>query len=250
MNTKTIISSITAGLVLGGTALAGTTSGKGVTPTPPEEKSPLTGAVTLGYASEYEFRGLDLGDDLVSADLTLTYAMSDKLSLYAGAWYATLWDGDYNEIDLTAGASYDLGFGTGGLLYRHYLYDGDISDNNEIGLLFSTDADLLGGVSLSLGSYYDFEFDGFYFELGASYSRSLTDMIGLSLSTGVSYVVDYNGVDGDGFNHVFAQLALPITLRENVTLSPFIRATWAIEELEALGADDLVLGGANLTVTF
>lgn len=249
MKTKTIISSITAGLVLGGTALAGT-SGKEVTPTPPVEKSPLTGAVTLGYASEYEFRGLDVGDDLVSADLTLTYALTDALSLYAGAWYGTLFDGNYNEIDLTAGANYDLGFGTGGLLYRHYLYDGDLSDNNEIGLTFSTDPELLAGVSFGLASYYDFEFEGFYFELGANYSRQLTDMLGLSLSTGVSYVIDYNGVDGDGFNHVFAQLALPVTLRENVTLSPFIRSTWAIEELEAAGGDDLLLGGANLTVTF
>jgi hypothetical protein len=250
MKTKTIISSITAGLVLGGTALAGTTSGKGVTPVEPETTSPLTGAVTLGYASDYEFRGLDLGDNLVSADLTLTYALSDKLSLYAGAWYATLWDGNYNELDLTAGASYDLGFGTGGLLYRHYLYDGDINDNNEIGLLFSTNAEDLYGVSFSIASYYDFEFDGFYFELGASYSRDITDILGLSISTGVSYVIDYNGVNGDGFNHVFARLALPIALRENVSLTPFFQSNWSIEELDAVGGDDFVFGGANLTVTF
>jgi hypothetical protein len=250
MKTKTIISSITAGLVLGGTALAGTTSGKGVAPVEPETTSPLTGAVTLGYASDYEFRGVDLGDNLVSADLTLTYAMSDKLSLYAGAWYATLFDGNYNEIDLTAGASYDLGFGTGGLLYRHYLYDGDISDNNEIGLLFATDADLLGGVSFSAASYYDFEFEGFYFELGASYTRQITDLLGLSLSSGVSYVIDYNGVDGDGFNNVYAQLALPLTLRENVTLTPFVRSTWAIDALHDVGGEDFVFGGANMAVTF
>lgn len=250
MNNKSIINSIAVGLVLGGTALAGSTAGKGVTPVEPAVTSPLSGVVTLGYASEYEFRGLDLGDDIVSADLTLTYALSDKLSLYAGAWYATLWDGDYNELDLTAGANYDLGFGVGGLLYRHYLYDGDISDNNEIGIMFSTNAADLYGVSFSIASYYDFEFDGFYFEAGAEYSRELTDYLGLSITTGISYVIDYNGVDGGGFNHVFAELGLPITLRENVTLRPFIRATWAIEELEAIGGDDLVLGGVNLAVSF
>lgn len=248
MKTNTIINSIAAGILLGGSALAGTTSGKAVKPVEPEVTSPLTGAVTLGYASEYEFRGLDLGDDLFSADLTLTYAVNDKLSLYAGAWYATLWDGNYNELDLTAGANYDLGFGTGGILYRHYLYDGDISDNNEVGLLFSTKD--WNGLVFSSGAYYDFEFEGFYFELGAGYTRQLTDILTLSLTTGVSYVIDYNGVDGDGFNHVYAQLALPIALRENVTLTPFIRSTWAIEELQDVGGDDLLLGGANLTVTF
>ncbi len=245
---NTTITSIVAGLALGGTAFAGTTSGKGVAVAEPEVTSPLSTALTVGYASTYEFRGLDLGDDLFNVDLTSTYQVNDKLALSVGAWYGTLWDGDYNELDLTAGGTYDLGFGTGGLLYRHYLYDGDLTDNNEIGLIFATKA--WNGLVLSAGSYYDIEFEGWYFELGAGYTRQLTDIIGLQVSTGVSYIIDYNGVDGDGFNHAFAQIGLPITLRENVTLTPFVKGTLAIDVLDDAGADDLFLGGANLTVTF
>ena len=248
MKNNTILT-VVASLALGCTAFAGTTSGKGVAVSEPAApESPLSTALTVGYASTYEYRGYDLGDNLFNVDLTSTYAVNDKLSLSLGAWYGTLWDGNYNELDLTGGATYDFGPLVGGVLYRHYIYDGDYSDNNEVGLSLATKD--WNGLTFSLASFYDFEFEGYYFELGAAYNRQLTDMVGLSLTAGVSYVIEYPNDTVDGFNHAFVQAGLPLTLKENVTLTPFIRGVFPIDALDDAGADDLVLGGANLTVTF
>lgn len=244
---KTTITTLLAGLVLGGSAIAGT-SGKTVAITEPVVESPLTTSLTVGYASTYEYRGNDVGDNLFTATLAGSYAVNKELSIFADAWYGTLWDESYNELDLTAGVKYDFGCVTSSLLYRHYLYDGDITDNNEIGLGVTTKA--WNGLTFGAIGYYDFEFEGFYFELGAEYSYKICDISSIVLGTGVAYDIDYNGVDGESFNHVYAQASLPITLRENVTLTPFIRSTFAIDEFEENGGDDILLGGANLTVTF
>lgn len=247
MKNITTITSIVASLALGGSVFAGTTSGKGVAVAEVAPVSPFSTNLTVGYSSTYEYRGVEIGDNLFNADLTTTYKVNDQVSIYAGAWYGTLWDGDYNELDLTGGATYDFGPVTLGALYRYYFYDADFGDNNEVGLLLATKD--WNGLVFGLGGYYDFEFDGFYFELGGSYSHKFNDMVGVKLSTGVSYQMDYT-VDGDGFNHVFVQADLPIAIAKNVTLTPFIKGVFPIDALDSAGADDLVLGGASLTVTF
>ena len=244
---NTITTSIVASLVLGGSAFAGTTSGKGVAVAEVAPTSPFSTSLTVGYASTYEYRGVEIGDNLFNADLTTTYTVNDKLSLYAGAWYGTLWDGDYDELDLTGGATYDLGPVTIGALYRYYMYDQDFDDNSEVGLLLSSKS--MGGFVVSVASYYDFEFDGFYFEAGGAYSHQFNDMVGIKLSSGVSYQMDYT-VNTDGFNHVFVQADMPIAIAKNVTFTPFIKGVFPIDVLDDAGADDLVLGGASLTVTF
>ena len=63
-----------------------------------------------GYHSIYEFRGVDLGDDLVDIGLDLNYELAEGLSLNGGAWYAS-WDagGADDELDLYIGLAQTLG---------------------------------------------------------------------------------------------------------------------------------------------
>ena len=44
--------------------------------------------IYTGYHSIYEFRGVDLGDDLVDTGVDLSYELAEGLSLSGGAWYA------------------------------------------------------------------------------------------------------------------------------------------------------------------
>ena len=74
-----------------------------------------------GYTSEYLWRGLDLGNDLIEAGLNIKGEWNG-VQLSGGVWY-----GDYDlhgvnnqEIDMYAEASKELGFLTAGVGYIYY----------------------------------------------------------------------------------------------------------------------------------
>jgi hypothetical protein len=96
---------------------------------------------------------------------------------------------------------------------------------------------------------------GWYHEVGAEKTFSLTDSIGLRLSAGVAYTDGYWGPSG--WNHYYARVALPVTLNCRTTLTPYIGYlgapdTWVVDG--AFGADspqsDILHGGVALSVTF
>ena len=82
---------------------------------PVEPDSPFSWGFTANYASMYEFRGADFGDHLLDFDLSGSYAFNDVFSITAGAWYASLFDEDYTELNLYAGLEVALGPVTLGL---------------------------------------------------------------------------------------------------------------------------------------
>ena len=202
--------------------------------------------LTLAYDSVYMFRGVDFGDNLVWSDLNVTLPLGESVSLNAGAWYATLGEDDYAELNLYAGLEYavndNLSLGVG---YTWYYLTRDSDGWNEVGASIAYSA---AGIDLGFGYYYDFETEGSYFEPSVSYEIAISDYVSLVPSVAIGFGEDYYGVSGG--NHVGVSLALPIQLTASASLTPYIAGNVPIDALDDLGEDDQVFGGVALTVGF
>jgi len=224
----------------------------------PAPTSLWTGSVTLGYDSDYIFRGLHVTDGLATATLDLNYAISDKWSLNLNAWYANGAErnDDYDELDLYAKLLYKVNdkFSIGpSFRYYAYPFAGD-GDQYEPGVeaVFAP----CPNTTINLGAYYETESEAFYVELGASYNYKINDNFSLVPGAVISYLDRSGwGVDTNGFNHAAFYIKAPITLKSNVTLTPYI--AWnipldAIDDNDGLNPnqDDQFYGGASLTVGF
>ena len=88
------------------TAQAGTPAPAAIAPAP--ASSPWTGSITLGYDTDYIYRGVQVysgevyAKDLFTATLDLNYQINDKWSWNINAWYGNSFDDDsnYDELDL------------------------------------------------------------------------------------------------------------------------------------------------------
>jgi uncharacterized protein (TIGR02001 family) len=216
-----------------------------------------------GYHSIYEFRGVDLGDDLVDTGLELSYELSEGLSLSGGAWYAS-WDagGADDELDLYIGLTKTLGAVDFSVGYTYYIFPGDGGANTEeVYLGVATELDC--GLGFALTYYEDIDqISGGYMEFEAAKSFELSECVGLDLAAGAAWCDDYElnaDVDGsnmDGFNHWYITAALPITLKEDVTLTPYIKYVDASSDLDSslvdddASSDDHFYGGVSLSIAF
>lgn len=221
---------------------------------PPAEE-PLGITTTIGYDTDYVYRGVKFADNLVTAAIDGNFAVNDMLSINAGAWYGSSADdsfvlgGSYQELDLYAALMAKIGAATVGLKYQHYFFYGDggdaLEDIDEIGLLLSA---AVGPVDVIAGAYYDFTAEGFYFEAGVSHTFAVTDRISLVPAALLSYGDSYYGVSG--FNHVKLSLSAPIKLTKAATLTPYIAGNLPVDSLDALGEESRVYGGVSLSVSF
>ena len=230
-------------------AAAPVKAGTPVEATMPPASSEIGAEVTIGYDTHYIFRGFNYGENLVWAGVDLGVPLSDALSLNLGTWYGTLADDPYDELNLLAGLSYDLGnveIGVGAIWYYFPQgFDGGgsgIDDSLELGASIGTN---IGGIDFGLGYYYDLEEEGSYIELGAEYTYEVSDTVALVPATWISYADDYYGIDG--FNAVGVSLSLPIALTDRATLKPYIAASFEIDDS---GQEDELYGGVSLSVSF
>ena len=240
LGTASLTAILAAAPVKAGTTMMGA-------PAPAE--SGISAEVSVGYDTHYIFRGCNVGENLVWGGVDLSMPLADKLSLNVGSWYGSLADSPYDELNLLGGLTYDMGCFEVGVGAIYYYFPQGINgggsgfkDSLELGANIGTS---IGAVDFGLGYYYDLEIEGSYIELGAETSIALCDSVSLVPGVSISYADDYYGVDG--FNAVGASLALPIALTDNVTLKPYIAATW---ELDESGQQDEVYGGVSLSVGF
>ena len=256
------IKTITKGLALAA-ACTSLTATAGVAPAPAPAPAPAssdfwTGSVTLGWDSDYIFRGLDVTDDLATSALDLNFAVSDTATLNIGAWYANGFGkgDDYDELNLYAklmfkvsdtlsvGPSfryYDYPFASGGEQYEPGL---------ELAWTPCTNA------SVTFGAFYETESDALYLELGSSYTFKINENVSLVPGAVISYLDrDGWGVDVSDFNHFAVYVKAPITLKKNVTLTPYVAWNVPLDAIDSIGGlnngqDDEFYGGAALTVGF
>ncbi|MEN8870001.1 MAG: hypothetical protein ABF380_04095, partial [Akkermansiaceae bacterium] len=159
-----------------------------------------------------------------------------------------------------------------GLVHFRF-YDGFAGDNggpaagvngnteaNEINLTYSQD--LAFGFSGYVTVARDFTIDGTYGEFGISKSFELSDSVGLDFSATAGYSLDDyyaanlgNGDEAEGWTHVLISLALPMTLTDSATLTPYVSANISQESRDTTNTgadrgDTEVFYGASLAVSF
>lgn len=235
---------------------------------PVEECVDLGGEISVGYETDYLFKGIRFARDSAWGDVNYTFD-GLPVPVTMGAWYLNGISGSavgagLDELDLYMSA--DLGTFAGfdfTLGYTHYFFPEFRSNVAPLGGY----GELNFGISRTVGPvdlYYamdcafgggGFAPQGWYHEVGAGKSFSLTDSIALNLSAGVAYTDGYWGPTN--WNNYYARAALPITLNCRTTLTPYIGYvgapdTWVADG--AFGADspqsDILHGGLSLKVTF
>jgi hypothetical protein len=243
---KTIGALAAASALVAGNAQAGTPT------TTPAPVSPPASAIEFklhtGYSSEYLWRGLDLGDDLIEAGLDVS-ATWNGIGLSAGAWYASFQNSDVNvdELDLYAEVSKDFGFVKGSVGYIAYLYPNSNSPTyQEVYFGLSRD---LGFATASLKYYWDVEGDNDgYSEFGLSRSFELTSCLSLNLESNIGYLVEH-GVATAWTNKV----SLDWGFVEHAKLSPFVALAISCtndEYTSYWNSGNELVGGCMLSVTF
>ena len=239
-------------LLIGGSLLTATTA-----------FAEIEAELYTGYHSIYEFRGVDLGDDLVDVGLDLNYELAEGLSLNGGAWYAS-WDagGSDDELDLYIGLTKTLGAVDLSVGYTYYMFPGD-SDVNTEEVFLGVSTELESGLGLALTYYEDIDqIGGGYLEFEAAKSFELSECLVVVVAAGAAWCDDYelnSDIDGsamDGFNHWYVTVAVPFELKEDVTLTPYIKYVDASSDLDSslvdAGAesDDHFYAGVSLSVAF
>lgn len=243
----------------------------------------IKGEVHVGYSTEYEFRFVDLGSDLIEAGADISYDWSDiGVTLSAGAWYgsvndaqdavvltpsgAVLGNHDFNELDLYAAVAKDIGPVNLELGVIWYTYQDTPTNIDTTEIYLGATYKLPWDLSLSGTFYWDVDSaSGWYFQPELAKSFKFNDCLALNLSTGVGFA-DGNlaqaragrinpGSTADGFQGWFVKAELPWSFRENVTLAPYIKYADADDKLagdinSTEGGQEHLLGGVKLTVGF
>ena len=220
--------------------------------------------VHTAYTSQYIFRGIDLGDDLLEAgfDLATEY---NGFGVSAGAWYGSINDipGNsgpeisYDELDLYGELSYNVGPLTLATGYIYYIFPNDIVDDAQEAY-FSV-AGEFAGFETSLTYFWDTETDNDgYTELYAGKGFELSPCLVLNTGAALGYLVE----EGD-FVQLTAKVSLDWNFAGDATVSPFIAHTWSLDEGGTLaggaagdstalygGAENELFGGVSLAVSF
>ena len=165
---------------------------------------------TVGYESNYVFRGAELADDIFHGEIELSF-----LEFYAGLWAAQPLQGDQNnEVDFYAGygfAASDLVIvDLGGTVYHYPEASTDEEDTTyelKIGAVF----DLMLTPAAYL--FYDFELDIATFETSAGHSVTLSDTTYLDFGAYIGHIEPdagnsqyYLGATAD-ISHSFSETA-------------------------------------------
>ena len=195
-----------------------------------------------GYSTEYIFRGVELGDDLVESGFDVATEVGG-INLSGGVWYANYQapedfrkssdtEINVNEIDLYAEAAKDLGFAKFRVGYIYYYNDTDKFTTDVFGkkgdtqeVYFGASRDL-GFATLALTYYWDIvgDNDG-YTELGLTRSFELSPCLNLNVASNVGYLVE----NGD-FTAWSNKVSLDWGFAEKAKLSPFVAYTVALSD--------------------
>ena len=199
--------------------------------------------VSVGYDTDYMFRGVNLGQDLLWSDVNVSTSLSDGLDLGVGAWYANVADDAGNdELDIYAGLSTSMGDMSVDLGATYYYYPDPTAGEGtlEFGIGLGTSA---GPIDLSLGLYYDIDLEAAYYEVGAATSFDLTDTMAVDVGGAIG------NADGDTLTALTFTIGVPITLSDSASLSPYVGVNIPLDDYEDAFGDD-IYSGLSLTVGF
>jgi hypothetical protein len=207
----------------------------------------ITGDVHVGYASEYLFRGLILGNDLVETGVDVATEWNG-LAVSAGAWFGSFDAVDADrELDLFGEVSKDLGFANAAVGYIWYHNFGSPrGDAQEV--YFSLGRDL-GFATASLTYFWDVETDNDgYTELALGKSWEINQCLALNLDGTLGYLAEHGQL-----SHAGAKLSLDYNFAGTATLSPFAAHSWSLNNNARTthgNSSNEFIGGAVLSVGF
>ncbi len=204
-----------------------------------------------GYTSEYLWRGLILGQDLVEVGADVAGEWNN-IGLSAGAWYGSFQNGgvSFDELDVYGEASYDLGFLTAavGYIFYHFPNQGGAVVDDAQELYFSVARDL-GFANASLTYFWDIEEDNQgYSELALDRSFELNQCLDLTVASSVGYLVE-----GGDFTSWTTKVGLDWAFVENAKLSPFVALSVALGESANswwASTENELVAGSMLSVSF
>jgi len=230
----------------------------------------FSGELHVGYNSQYNFRFVDLGQDLVETGVDLSFDLGSGWSLGAGAWFGSTNDsstpfsaGSFNELDLTANIGVDLGWMTLETGYFFYHFPTlTATDSQE--LYLKSGFGLPWEIGFETTVFWDFQrYSGLYFDANLNRSFEITERLSLDLSVGVGFndgndlQVSFKNPGGtrDGYQGWYVVAAAPWKITDTLTLSPYVKFTDADSDLvtDSKGTSHgkrYIIGGASLSVSF
>lgn len=208
----------------------------------------LSGNISMGYDSEYYYRGVNYGSEPIWAGVEVSVP-AGPVGLTLGTWYINPTDSAsplddeldfYVSTDLSAlGLDWSLG-------YTKYAYPEAGGSTDELGI--STGITVADMIDLGIGYYRDLDLDQNYLELTTGGGYDLSDAVSVSLGATLGYLdVD----DVSDLSHLLLSASLPVALSENATLEPYVAYNIALDALEGVNDDDEeVFGGVSVSVDF
>lgn len=217
-----------------------------------------------GYSSEYLYRGVNLGQDLIEVGADVKMDVNNMFNLSAGAWYGTVTNNigfpgsvTMSELDLYVEASKDFGPVTGKVGYIFRQYDLDFAKPTSGEIYFGVSHDF-GIVEASLTYYWGVsEVDVFgitpgvtdgYTEFALRHSFVITPCLNVAVSSNIGYLCDDRT-----WTAWTSKVALDWAFAEHAKLSPFIMASVAIGEQNNTiwtSTTNQLVGGCMLSVNF
>jgi uncharacterized protein (TIGR02001 family) len=210
-------------------------------------------SISAGYTSEYNFRGVDNGDDLFDATIEVSGSGSlgglGDIDWGAGLWLAAFGDND-NEMDIYMSASKSLSdnldLTVGVTNYSYYGGAAATPDDLEPYIGLGT---CLGGITLGLTANFD-ESDtqdhDIYWELTAGYEMELSSLGTLGLSGVIGHFDDVAAGEEDTYYGISASLSIAVS--DSITVTPHI--THLIDTKDADGDDDETFAGVSVGFAF
>ena len=269
---KAILVAIVSAMTLG--VNAGDWGKAPVGKAPIEDCVYIGGQISVGYMTDYYFKGVQMAEDSVLADVNYTF---DGLAVpvTVGATYINgIHFFVFDELALYANAAVGTFFGFDTVLgYAYHLYPEMGNEGNSFGE-FKLDvrrslgfADLILGTSYMHGAHHDSSDNtGWYHHAGLERGFGLTDNIDLVLAAGVGYLDGHIDLDdagtlaGDqgynGWNHYYVRASLPIALNCRATLTPYVEyhhrgSGFDHDEFNGQDVEDSnVSAGVSVSVTF
>lgn len=232
---------------------------------------PIGAKVSVGYDSQYYFRGLWFSSDNVWSSVTASKQISDDLTLDLLTYYTDSasdtsgFDPSYSELDLGLGLTYDAGFASLRLGYTHYYFFNQFF-GNDIGQHYAHEVGLsavipVGIFNIGAGYYYDLFFDAHYFQASIDTTIPVTDRFSIVPAATIGYsgsnyyasfpALGFSALDTDAFTHIGLNVSFPYQLAENVVIAPYVATNFSQDARKGLNPNtDEVWGGASLTVSF
>lgn len=248
------------------------------------DNSALSGSLSADYASTFLFRGAAFGDNVLTTALGVSVPLGEGFSLGLGSTVARGLSanggrngspGNFQWNTYSLGLNYEAGPVKLGLVFNQYdnLNGGisrgsrsggaagrsnNLSDSfNEVGI---TAAVAAGAVDLGAAVYRDFDNDSVYAQVSVGTAIEVTSAVKLVPSVVAGYgFSDYyatanpggsSNSGDDGLTHVAANLAVPIKVTKNSTLTPY--GSWNLtgDQRSFNASNSQVIGGVKFSVAF